>query len=341
MRDLLIIILLLILSVSTFPSSVDEILNKNIQAVGGIERLSEVSNFSFKVGDSILFVGKDGRMKVMRGKRPVCVEVLIVEGDDVRKNSIKGFEKVEGIERLNSIFQARLISGVFTLSNFKKELRYNGSKNFGTKKFYEFEARIDGASIYLYMDMEDFLIKRGVICYLSPENEKQEINYDFGPYLDYAGIKIPSSWFVSRVGARGTLYEIEEVKFNEKLPENFFTDASLNIGNLTISTGELKGNIIDFYERQGRIFIVTNWTARCFEKAGIETGNSVILRILDKDFELNFYRDTEEARKAGAIQRGNILSKLPDSEFYILFIPKIVDLKENLQILLPIELKKK
>lgn len=344
MRDLKIIyllILLLTLPVLTFPSSIEEILNRNIQSVGGIERLSRISNFSLKVGDSTLFVEKNGKMKVVKGKRPVCIEVLIVEGDKARTNSMRGLKEVEGIERLNRIFQAKLISGIFTLSNFGKELKYNGSKNLGIKKFYELETRIDGANIYLYIDREDFLIKRGVISYLSSGNERQEINYDFGSYFDYEEIKIPSSWFVSMVGARGTLYEVEEVKFNEKLPENFFTDVSLNIGNFSISKGELKGNIIDFYERQGRIFIVTNWTAECFEKAGIETGNSVIFRILNKDFELTFYRDTEEARKAGAMQRGNIVSKSPDSEFYILFIQGIIDLKENLQILLPIELKKK
>ncbi len=306
MRGLRIIyslILLSTLSVLTFPSSIEEILNRNIQAVGGMERLSSISNFSLKIGDTTLFVRKDGKMKVLKGKRPVCIEVLIVDENNVRKNSVQGLKDVEGIERLTSIFQAKLISGVFTLSRFGRDLKYNGSKNFGIKKFYEIETRIDGVNIYLYIDMEDFLIKRGVISYLSPENERQELNYDFGPYFDHEGIKIPSSWFVSKVGARGTLYEVEEVKFNEKLQEDFFSDTSLNIGNVSVSIGELKGNVIDFYERQGRTFILTNWTAECFEKAGVETGNLIVFRILNRDFELNFYRDMEEARRACAIQR--------------------------------------
>ncbi len=341
LRIICFLILSLALSVLSFPSSVEEILNKNVQAVGGIERLSTISNLSLKVGDFTLFVRRDGKMKVVKGKGPVCIEVLIVDDNNVRRNSIKGLNSVEGVERLTSIFQAKLISGIFTLSNFGKELKYNGTKNFGIKKFYELETKTDGANIHLYIDQEDFLIKRGVISYFSPENERQEINYDFGPYLDYEGIKIPSSWFVSRVGARGILYEVEEIKLNEEIKENLFSETSLNIGDIIVSKGELKGNIIDFYERQGRTFIVTNLTAECFEKAGIETGDVVNLRVLDKDFEFNFFKDMEEARKAGAIQRGKILSKTPDSEFYILFIPGVFDLRENLQILLPIELKKK
>jgi len=344
MRGLRIICFLLLssaLSVLSFPSSIEEILNKNVQAVGGIKRLSSISNFSLKVGDFTFFVRKDGKMKVVKGKMQVCLEVLIVDDNNVRRNSIKGLNSVEGVERLTSIFQAKLISGIFTLSNFGKVLKYNGIKNFGIKKFYELETKIDGANVNLYIDQEDFLIKRGVISYLSPEKEKQEINYDFGPYFDYEGIKIPSSWFVSRVGARGILYEVEEIKLNEKIKENFFSETSLNIGDVMVSKGELKGNIIDFYERQGRTFIVTNWTAECFEKAGIGTGDTVNFRVLGKDFEFNFFKDIEEARKAGASQRGNILSKAPDSEFYILFIPGTFDLKENSQILLPIELRKK
>ncbi len=322
-------------------SSLGDILNRNIQAIGGNEKLSKVYNLSIKVGDFIFYVDREGKMKVIKGKRPACFEVLIVEKNSAKKSNIKGVKEIDGVERLTSIFQAKLFSGIFTLSGFGKELKYNGVKNFGMKKFYELSTSIESWNVYLYIDNEDFLLKRAVISFLTPEKEKQEINYDFGSYSENEGIRIPSSWFVSRVGARGTLYEVEKVKFNEELSERFFYDFSLNIGNVEVLSGEAKGNIIDFYERQGRIFIVSNWTSDCFEKAGIRTGDNVILKIMEKDFELNFYRDAEEARRAGVLQRGNILSKMPDSDFYTLFISEPNDLREGLQILLPIELKKK
>lgn len=324
----------------SFSSDLDEILKGNIQAVGGSERLSSISNLSIKVGDVTIFVRKDGKMKVIKGKRPACIEVLALEGAKISKNTIKGIEEVKGVERLFNIFQVKLFSGIFTLSGFGRELKYNGIKSFGMKKFHELSSTIDNANVYLYIDNEDFLIKRAILSFYT-ENEKQEINYDFGPYFENEGIKVPSSWFVSRVGARGNLYEIDEIKFNLELSELFFNDLSLNIGNVKISPRELRGNVIDFYERQGRLFLVSNWTADCFEKAGIGAGDTVILRILEKDFELSFYRNMDEARGANAFQRGNILIKTPDSEFYTLFISESTDLKENLQILQPIELKKK
>lgn len=340
-RILLVLSVISLFLLPSFSSDLNEILKKNIQTVGGSERLSSISNLSLKVGDVTIFVRKDGKMKVIKGKRPACTEVLALEGAKISKNTIKGIEEVKGVERLLNIFQAKLLSGIFSLSGFGRELKYNGIKSFGMKKFHELSSTIDNANIYFYLDDEDFLIKRAVLSFYTQENEKQEINYDFGPYFENEGIKVPSSWFVSRVGARGNLYEIDEIEFNLELSEHFFKDVSLNIGNVKISSGELRGNIIDFYERQGRLFLVSNWTAECFEKAGIGTGDTVILRILEKDFELSFYRNMDEAREANALQRGNILCKTPDSEFYTLFISESSDLKENLQILQPIELKKK
>jgi len=334
--------ILIFFSSGLFSSSPrEEIIMKNLQAVGGKERLEEIYNLSIKIGDNIFISNREGKMKVLKGKNPAWVEVLVVDGFRVRKNSIKGMEDISGIDRILSIFQSMLFSGVFSLRGFGEGLQYNGIKSFGIKKFHEFEAKVDEGRIHLYIDSDDFLLKRAVINFLSPRKEKVEVNYDFGQYTEYNGLKIPFSWFVSRVGSRGILYEIEELKFNEKIEEGFFENMSINIGNVMVSKGELKGNIIDFYERQGRTFIVTNWTAECFEKAGIGTGDTVNFRVLGKDFEFNFFKDIEEARKAGASQRGNILSKAPDSEFYILFIPGTFDLKEKLQILLPIELRKK
>ncbi len=342
MRVIKICILLVILvNFHGFSLTFEEILSKNIQAVGGKERLSEICNLSIKVGDSTFYSVRDGRMKVVKGKKPACLEVLIVEKNCVKRSSIKGVKEIDGVERMTSVFQAKLFSGIFTLLGFGKELKYNGVKNFGMKSFHEFSTNIESWNFSLYIDNEDFLLKRAVLSFLTPEKEKQEINYDFSPYFDNGGVKIPSSWFVSRVGARGNLYEVEEVKFNEMLSEQFFNDFSLNIGNVEILSGELKGNILDFYERDGRIFIVSNWTSECFEKADIGTGDNVIIKIMGKDFEFNFYKNVEEARKEGALQRGNILSKLPDSDFYTLFISRSIDIREGLQILFPIELKKK
>lgn len=338
---IILIMLLIFLSFHSFPSSPDEILKKNIQAVGGNEKLSNISNLSLRASGLIFFASKDGKMKIVKGKTPVCLEVLIVDKESVRKNDIRGIKEVAEAEKLSNIFQAKLFSGIFTVSGFGRELQYNGTKNFGIKKFHELATKIGEAIVYLYVDEEDFLIKRAVISYLSPEKEKQEINYDFGSYFENEGVKTPSSWFVSRVGGRGILYEVEEIKFNEELPSQFFTDISINIGNVKISSGEVKGNLLDFYERQGRFFILTNWTEECFEKAGIGNGDNVNLRISEKDFEFYFYKDINEARKAGTFQKSNILSKTLESEFYTLFFTEPIELKESLQVLMPIELKKK
>lgn len=333
--------LIYLFSLSVFPSDLEDVLERNTKAVGGKEKLSSISNISVKVGDVTIFASKEGKMKILKGKSPACVEVLVLDGEKIIKNSIRGSEEVKGIEKVLNIFQAKIFSGIFTASSFGRDVKYNGMKNFGMKKFHELSTTIDGTNINLYIDNDDFLMKRAVLTFYTPENEKQEINYDFGPYFENEGIKVPSSWFVSRVGARGNLYEIEEVRFNIDLPEQFFKDINLNIGNVQVSKGELKGNVIDFYERQGRLFIVSNWTKECFGNAGIETGEVVILKILGRDFELSFYQDMEDARRAGTLQRGNLISKTPDTEFYTIFISEPSSLRENLQILQPMELKKR
>ncbi len=335
------LLVLVFLPLYLLPFTLEEILEKNIQAAGGKDRLSAIKNFSFRIGDFTYFMRGEGNMKIVRGKKPVCFEVVVVKGDEVRRNILSNLEDSKGLERVSYICQAKLFSGFFTLSSFGKSLKYNGVKSFGIKKFLELISNIEGANIHFYLDSEDFLLKRLVIDYLTPEKDKHEINYDFGPYGENEGVKIPSSWFISRVGARGVLQEMEEVKFNEELPENFFEDMSLNMGEVRILQGEMKGNIVDFYERMGRLIILTNWTRDCFEKSGIKSGEKLALKISEREFELYFYNSLDEARASGAFQKENFISKDPNSELFSVFLQQPGSLRDTIELLLSLEIKKK
>ncbi|MGQ9619033.1 MAG: hypothetical protein ACUVUG_08765 [Candidatus Aminicenantia bacterium] len=323
-----------------FSTSVREILEKNVEAVGGAEKISAVRNYSFTIGDFSYYISKEGKMKILRGKKPAYLDVIVVDKNRVRRNAFNKILNLEGAEKISYICQAKLFSGLFTGVEFKEGLEYVGLKKFGIKEFHEMVGKIDEGKVHMYFDPQDFLLKRLVLDY-PQEKEKYSINYDFGPYIENDGLKLPSSWFVSKIGARGTLHEIENIKFNESLPEGFFEDLSLNIGDVKILKGELIGNILDFNERQGRLFLITNLTSECFERAELNEGGKFVLKILEKEIELSFYNSLEEARNAGAFQRESFLYKDPSSNFYAINILDPSNLKEILQIPMPIEIKGK
>ncbi len=167
-----------------------------------------------------------------------------------------------------------------------------------------------------------------------------EINYDFGPYEEFEGVKIPSSWFRSQVGTRGSTVEIADVKVNSSLTQNFFSDLSINAGEVEIGKGSLKGNIIQSSFRRNRLTIYTNWTDKCIQGAGFKANDKLLLGLGETEVEIELLKNFPPRSSIGP--GAKFMVPNPRSENYVIYLisPEFKDLAEQLEPLLLIRLKK-
>ncbi|MFQ5722289.1 MAG: hypothetical protein ACE5GI_07335, partial [Candidatus Aminicenantales bacterium] len=172
------------------------------------------------------------------------------------------------------------------------------------------------------------------------QGDKYEVNYDFGPYQSENGLNLPSSWFKSQVGTRGTLYQLSEVKFNLPLAPDFFTKLEINIGQVKLSEGVLSGNIIDFNFQRGLLIINTNWTNQSLQQAGFKNKDRLILSVSGLNVELDFYdsRPPRDVLKPGS--KLMIPNRGQDNYLILLWSQEYQQLADKLEILSPIQVKR-
>ena len=279
-----IIFLLFLSAVSLISAQADlslkEILKKNLEASGGEEMLGQVKNLSFKTGGVRQIVSSAGELKVLTGKDPVVTEIIRVRGGKVDRSSLSGISEVTGPQKIVYQTLAKLYSGVFSLAKFSGQLKFEGLKSYGSEKFFHLTttATEGPVSTHFYLGTDDFRLKRLVFHGTSAEGDRYEVNYDFAPFEEAEGLRLPLSWFASRVGAQGDLTEVTEVKANQPLTANFFSAMDLNMGAVKVGPGSLEGNVLDVDSFPNGLFVTTNWMKKDVEQAGFKSGEELTLR---------------------------------------------------------------
>jgi hypothetical protein len=234
-----------------------------------------------------------------------------------------------------------LRSGLFTLAKFEDLLEFQGLKSFGPEEHYMLTAEINNLEVEFYLDPDEYRLKRMVIKGYDAENNKYEVNHDYGPYQEVAGIKIPSSWFRSQVGTRGQLHDITDVKINPVLDKDFFSTLEVNVGEVGVSEGELNGNVAEFNFRRGMLMISTNWTKKCIQGAGFKRNDKLILQIGGREIEIDFYDSSPQRGEVGPGSKFMFLNIQGENYLISLWSQEFQELAEKLEPLLPIRIKRK
>jgi len=260
--------------------SAEEILKKNLEASGGQEKLGQVKNISFRTGGVRQIVASAGELKVLTGKDPVVTEIIRVREGKVDRNSFGRTSEVTGPQKIIYQTLAKLYAGVFSLAKFRGQLKSEGLKSYGLEKFYHLttKAAEGPISAHFFLRADDCSLKRVVFQGMSAEGDKYEVNYDFAPFEEAEGLRLPLSWFVSQVGARGNLAEVTEIKVNRPLATDFFSDMDLNMGAVKAGPGSLEGNVLDVSSFPNGLFVITNWMKKDIEQAGFKSGEELTLR---------------------------------------------------------------
>jgi len=298
--------------------SVEEILAKNLEASGGQEKLAQVKNMSFRTGAMRQIVTAAGELKVLTGRDPVVTEIIRVRGGKVDRSSLSGISEVTGPQK--TIYQtlAKIYAGAFSLLKFSGQLKFEGLKSYGPEKFYHLttNAAEGPISAHLFLRADDYRLKRLVFQGTTIEGDKYEVNYDFAPFEEAEELQLPLSWFASQVGTRGNLAEVTEVKVNQPLAADFFSDMNLNIGAVKAGPGSLEGNVLEVNSFPNGLFVITNWTKKDVEKTGFKNreeltlmggdqANSFIMRVV-------FYATAGEFPRPGGPPSG------PPGEVWVL-----------------------
>ena len=276
--------------------SLKDILRKNIAASGGEAKLAQVKILSFRTGGTRNVVSSSGELKVTSGREPVVTEAVLVAGGKVVRNSFGVVSEVTGPQATVYQTMAKLYAGLFSLAKFENQLQLAGVKSFGPEKLYHLTstAPVGPVAIHFYLRADDFFLKRLVFSGTTPDGDIYEVNYDFAPFEEAEGLKLPLSWFASQVGTRGNLTEMSEVKTNAALDKGFFAKAETNVGRTEASPGQLKGNVLDWTASPFGLTIVTNWTRKDIDSAGLRTGDTLVLLIGEDEYRLAFFAQSSE-----------------------------------------------
>jgi hypothetical protein len=232
----------------------------------------------------------------MSGREPVVTEAILVAGGKVVRNSFGVLGEVTGPQATVCQTMAKLYAGLFSLAKFEGQLHLAGVKSFGPEKLYHLILKGPGGpvDVHFYLRTNDLLLKRLVFSGKTPDGDLYEVNYDFAPFEEVEGLKLPLSWFASQVGTRGNLTEMSEVKANVALDKDFFTKAETNIGRAEASPGQMKGNVLDWNASPFGLTIVTNWAPKDIAAAGLQTGDKLVLLIGEDEYRLAFYAQSSE-----------------------------------------------
>ena len=343
------IFLLMALSV---PASAGEdlslkaMLQKNIEAAGGSEKLSQVQNLSFRTGNTRFVVAAGGELKLSTGKDPVVTEVILVKDGRVQRNSYNTATEISGPEKTVYLTLARLYAGLFSLWKFDGQLELEGLAAFGPEKLYHLTLAKPGAvKVDFFLRPDDFRLKRLVFQGKTSDGDIYEVNTDFGPFEAVEGFNMPLSWFSSQVGTRGNLAEVTEVKLNQPLSGDFFSELKVNVGTTEAGPGQLKGNVLDFNSSPYGLSVSTNWRKNDIEKAGLRTGDKLSFLLEGVESEVAFYATPGEIPNQNELAQGaRLMMPMPrgGDTYVIQFIAvDTAQIASKLKPLMPIEIRKK
>jgi outer membrane lipoprotein-sorting protein len=333
----------------------EEVFGKNIEAVGGKGKLQAVKNYSFKAGTNRYFVLPDGTMKVLIGmKDPVVIAAILITPQGVKENVFHDIRAIQGTEKSRLQCLARLAGGLFSLASFDGGLSYQGIKQFGPERYHLIASQAYGLDVTFSVDTETFLIKRMILKTYSPLEGHFEFSYEFGPPAEIMGFSIPSFIFSAPVGAQTSVnpepQAISEVRFNSAVEDGFFSEMDINMGEVCVAPGRLKGNFLDIvlFPPRTPFAVVTNWQSRDVENAGLRTGDRLLLELGGMESELTLHIPGSENR--------NLDYSVPDARFmtmdplrgnlyYLYFnlsdVEEATRLKSKLVPLLPLQVTKK
>ena len=200
------------------------------------------------------------------------------------------------LEKVSNHCLASLLSGVFSLKNFKGRLEYQGIQSYGPIRYDVLTMREDGHDIRFYLDCSNHHIKRLVISGQDSLTRKYQSIYDYGDHKTIQGLTIPTMWYHSFLGPGGASEgsnKIENVQINRKLRNDFFSQGHLNFGSVTLRKHTIYGNAVGAFFRAntGLVVMATNIGRKDVKPLGLIHADELLVTIGNESYTGYFFPD--------------------------------------------------
>ncbi|MHC4944292.1 MAG: hypothetical protein ACYTG7_14855 [Planctomycetota bacterium] len=239
-----------------------EIIDRNLAATGGEERLRAVQSLSMegKQGSIIMtpppedvtaYFKKPHHFKMKSGFQIVTYdgeEVLICTGEEPKP--------ITGPDRADLEFRIGMAIHCFSLLNwepFFEQALFAGRKKYGSHEEYilKFPKTVNGEDLDVHIDAKTFLIDR--VVYMAPHSKLESLKtvYRFRDYKEVEGIQLPHYFCLDKVGwgmgGEGTHVEVQSYALNPELDDGFLKDMSLDFGHLACKDDCIEGEVCGDY----------------------------------------------------------------------------------------------
>jgi hypothetical protein len=320
----------------------EQIIQKNISAVGGKEKIDGIKtasiqfNYPGRYSTTVYTQGKN-LVKMVDGISPIVESVIIIKNGEFSNKSYRIERILSSREKCFCLAMQKLVSGAFSLTNFNNDLEYKGIKKLGPEKHFIFETILGGCPVQLSLDTETYLLKRMIIEDIVVSDYKA--TYDFLPSAENLGLMIPEGWYQCDLGtgasAEGTRWQLNNYVVNPQIENSFFSDMELNMGMAYADIGNIMGNLTasTFNDQRGYGFFGTNVIREDLDKAGLKVEDKFILRIDGKEYEGFILASTDDISSSTAVPGNIIFANLSGSAYYgfIIFGEQFKPLFTNFQ----------
>jgi hypothetical protein len=268
---------------------ITDILGKNMAAVGGKEKIEAIKNVSFDIPGryykelktQYLATGS-GNLIIVEYIDDLATAMTVLKNEKVTVKRFHSGDEMTVMDKVRIKCFSKLLSGGFSLKYFKGKLKYAGVKKLGLKSYHVLKTILDDHKIEFYVNTETQLLNRLVIKGDDKEKGRQESSYDFSNMKLVDGLNIPSSWYITSVGAGPASNRTETManfKINQKLDKNMYIDLKLNLGVFEVKKKFLKGNLIGLLKHPRGYFIyVTNWSDDILAQSEFKSKEPILLQ---------------------------------------------------------------
>lgn len=340
MKRFLIVPLLLFGCAAPEPQgpTAQEIIAKNLDAVGGAEKIRAIHCMTIKglTGSALLppteeitlFLEKPDKMR-----QQGLFRIILCRDGKVFYNSAGEERELTGnaLDGLN--YRLGFYHNAMSLLKWENAFataQLEGMKRYGPSDQYvlRFPGAVNGHDMHVYIDAKTYLIDRLVYRIRQDGAGTLQVVNSLRDYKEFAGIRFPSRVVYDKVGWEEgpSQFVLNEVEVNPKLEEGLFDNAKIDFGTVTWDGDTVTGEIMGIMNGS----LLTNITLEEIVGHGNEILSWMDLTVNDTKLQVKILKNIQTS--ASHIKPGEIyLCTYPFSQYpRLMLMAPSVDVSEKI-----------